>query len=314
MNIIRLYNQNRKQLFIIALIILTIIISIHFVNYLVKENNERKFSNVTSSSSTYSTTTTYNPQDSVISSLSVSNEIYQEAKNLIDNFMEYCNEGNVKEAYNLLSNDCKEVMFPTLEYFVNNYQKVIFSKDRLYSIQNWTGAIYKINITENILATGKSNNGIAIEDYFTIINEDGNSKLNINGFIRREKLSKKSTNENLEFEIIYKDIYMEHLIYTMKVNNKTDKIILLDSGESTQNMYIMDEKNVKYMSYRNEVPNAELKILPYSQNELQIKYMCPYVRTRIINSLIFKDIIVDYNAYSTYGSENTNKISIKIEL
>lgn len=316
MNIIRLYNQNRKQLFILILIVTFIILTIHFVNYLVKKNNEKDLNNGISSSSTSSATTTYNPQQSAISSSSVSNAIYAKESKLIDDFMKYCNEGNAQKAYELLSSDCKTVMFPTLEYFISNYQKSIFTKDRLYSIQNWTGKIYKIDITENMLSTGKSNNGIAIQDYFTIINEDKDIKLNINGFIGRNQLSKKISNDILSIEAIYEDLYMDYVIYTVKVQNKTDKTILMDSGESTQNMYIIDENKVKYMSYRNEVTDAELKLLPYAENQFQIKFMSAYVSKKSINSLIFKDIVLDYNNYSTYDSkqEYTNRTSIKIEL
>ena len=316
MNIIRLYNQNRKQLFIVILIVVSVILAIRFVNYLVIKDNEEKLNDVMSSSSTNNATTTYKPEQSPISSSSVSSSTYKLQSELIDKFMKNCNEGNTKEAYNLLSNDCKTVLFPTLEHFINNYQKQIFIQSKLYSIKNWIGSTYKINITENILATGKSNNGITMEDYFTIVNEDNENKLNINGFISRRQINKSNSKNNVNIEVLYKDTYMDYTTYTIKATNNTDKTILLDSKESTQKMYIIDSNNTKYTSYSNEIPTAELKVLPYSSNTIKIKYASVYVSKRQIASLIFGDVILDYNTYEAYTlkKDYTNRASIKVEL
>ena len=295
--LIRLYNQNRKQLFILILIVVAIILSIRFFDNLAQKENEKNLNSGTISSST-SSTTTYKPQQSAISSSTVPNSIYKEQSKIIDDFIKYCNEGNTKEAYDLLSKDCKEIMFPTLEYFIENYYKMIFNEKKIYSIKNWTNNTYKINMTENILSTGKVSNGVSIEDYFTIVNAE--KKLNINGFIGRTNLNTSTSNNNLEFNILYEDQYMDYVIYTLKVKNKTDKTVLLDSGENTQNMYISDQNNVKYTSYRNEVTDAELKILPNSENIIKIKYASTYVMNRNINYLVFKDIILDSNAYDEY--------------
>lgn len=316
MNIIRLYNQNRKQLFIVILIVASIILTIHFVNYLVKKDNKENLNNGTSSSSTSSATTTYNPQQSAISSSTVSDKKYKEDSNIIDKFIKYCNEGNIQDAYNLLSTACKEIEFPTLEYFINNYYKEIFKENRLYTIKNWTGSTYKINITENMLATGEYHNGISIEDYFTIVTENGSKKLNINGFIRKNEMKKSNSKNNLEIQVICEYTYMDYVIYSVKAKNKTSKTILLDSGETTQNLYIVDNNNVKYMSYRNEIPSAELKILPNSENELKIKYSSMYTKDRRINSLIFNDIILDYEEYNDciLKGNYINRASIKVEI
>ena len=74
--IIRWYNRNRKELFIVLIIIAAIIASIHFVNYLVVKDKEENLNSGISSSSTNSATTTYKPQESAISSSSVSNSVY----------------------------------------------------------------------------------------------------------------------------------------------------------------------------------------------------------------------------------------------
>lgn len=315
MNIIRLYNQNRKQLFILVLIIAFIIFVIHFANYLVKKDNLDNSNNV-SSSSTSSATTTHNPQKSAISSYSVSNSVFKGQSEIIDNFIKYCNEGNTKQAYELLSNDCKEVLFPTLEYFTDYYYKSIFKEQKIHTIQNWSGDTYKIRLVQNILATGKSNNGIAIEDYYTIVNEENTYKLNINGFVSRNKINKKGLKQGIEIETQYVDIYMDKRVYTIKAKNTTNKTILLDSGESSQSMYIMDSNNIKYMAYINEISVGQLIVLPNSTNTIEIKYSSSNIQNRQFKYMVFKDIILDYEDYNTYilKGNYSDRVSVEIEL
>ena len=57
--------------------------------------------------------------------------------NIIDNFIEYCNNGNVKEAYDLLSSDCKESKYPNVDIFTNNYYNKIFETSKTYTVQAW---------------------------------------------------------------------------------------------------------------------------------------------------------------------------------
>lgn len=315
MNIIRrFYNQNRKQIFKVIFIIASIIASIHFLNYLVGISNNKNLNNGVNSNSTVSTITVNNPQQSAISSSTVSNNEYKIHSELIDNFIKYCNEGKVSSAYDLLSTSCKEVMFPTLEYFTDNYQKVIFTEEKIYTIKNWTGSVYKISLTENLLTTGKSNNGIITEDFFNIVSEDGINKLNINGFIQRIQLNKKNIKNNIEVEVLYVDTYMDYTKYTLKVKNNNNKCITLDSGETTQNMYLIDDNMVKYLSARNEITNAELKVQPYANKEIQIKYLSAYISTKKIESLVFNDIILDFDSYEENDVKENYKDRINLEI
>lgn len=151
----RFYNQNRKTIWItIAIIIFTIII-IQALNYIVK-NNQNKSINSTSSLNTTSTTN-YDPNYSVITGDKIEETTNKETTNIIDNFIKYCNEGNTEKAYNLLTDDCKSELFPTLEIFVNNYYKKIFTNYKTYNIQAWiisdSSYTYKIRILDDILST-----------------------------------------------------------------------------------------------------------------------------------------------------------------
>ena len=109
-------------------------------------------------------------------------EMPKEAKKIIDNFVTYCNNGEIEEAYNLLSEECKEELFPDLETFKNNYHSKIFTDYKMYNLMAWINSdncfTYKVEITEDILTTGGASE-LNIEDYYTIVKNNNEYKLNI---------------------------------------------------------------------------------------------------------------------------------------
>ena len=44
----------------------------------------------------------------------------------LDTFVQYCNEGKINEAYNLLSDDCKAQMYTNVEDFKTRYYNHVF--------------------------------------------------------------------------------------------------------------------------------------------------------------------------------------------
>ena len=121
---IRYFNQNTKSILKVIGIIVFIIIIIQLLNSMAKVSVEeqRKQAINNEIASTNQNTSSYSK--SIISDQEIEEDTYKEHSNIIENFINYCNNGDVQNAYNLLSNDCKEEMFPTLEYFKNNYEYV----------------------------------------------------------------------------------------------------------------------------------------------------------------------------------------------
>jgi len=82
----------------------------------------------------------------------------QEERHLISSFISYANNGRIEEAYNLLSEESKEINFPTVQAFANNYHSRIFSEYRLYDIQMWimdVGTTYRVRFLPDILSSRK---------------------------------------------------------------------------------------------------------------------------------------------------------------
>ena len=176
--ILSFYNSNRRVIWIAILAIAFTIILLQTLNNDAKKRNSEINTNDEINSS--SNTTIYpNNQEDFLSSNYNSEKIQDEKLKLISAFLEKCNNGKIKEAYDLLSTDCKEEMFPVLEKFKNDYTDLVFNTAKTYDIKLWMSgkySIYKISIYENALATGVVNNN-AIDSYYTVVEENNDYKI-----------------------------------------------------------------------------------------------------------------------------------------
>ena len=216
----------------------------------------------------------------------------------INQFVQLCNEGNVNEAYNMLSDECKEDVYPSLDSFSNNYYNTIFNGQRKnISVENWVDNIYKVTFENDALSTGIYTQEGTIQDYITVArNENNELRLNINNYIGREKINKTYTDvSNVTITVLRSDTYMDYETYTYSITNNTNNTILLDDKSSTDNMYIQDENENQYTAYIHELSEAQLTITPGETKEVTIKYYSRYGSTKNITQVVFNKIILNYN-------------------
>lgn len=310
MNIIRYYNQNRRTIWIVIIAIILIIIAIHTLNNIVKINKKEKANSIKNIINEEEYKNNLN-----IHTLLSDNDVEEQKELIIDQFIRYCNAGKIEEAYNLLTENCKKELFPTIEIFKQNYYNKIFNTTKLYSKEKFIGKTYKIKLYEDILSTGIVNSK-TIEDYYTIEKENNKTKINISNYIGEKEINKTSESKILKLNIIKKQIYKEYEEYEIKVTNLSDKTIKLDSSESTKTIYLKGEKNVKYYSLSHEIIENNLIIKPNETKTITIKFSKEYNSNNIINSLVFSDIILDYDLYQTKEKkkEYTNRSSILVNL
>jgi len=103
--IMRWYNQNRKIIWIVILTVVGIIALIQTLN-----NNYENDKNTISNS-----VTTYSKDNySVITREEINETTSEESISLITNFIKYCNNQEIEKAYDLLSTQCKEELYPSL--------------------------------------------------------------------------------------------------------------------------------------------------------------------------------------------------------
>jgi hypothetical protein len=99
-------------------------------------------------------TGTYSP---VLSSETISRGQVERNINVISQFIAYNNSGSIMEAYNLLTEESRQLYFPTVQDFVRNYHSVVFSEHRMYNTQLWANEngwhTYRVEFIPDILTS-----------------------------------------------------------------------------------------------------------------------------------------------------------------
>ena len=285
--IIRWYNRNRKMVWIVVLTIVAIIGLIQTLNNYYKNNPKDE------SSSTISTTAYNTTNYAVVTQEEISETVSEDSIDLIGNFFEYCNNGQIENAYNLISSECKQELYSTIEDFKIKYYNRIFTEQKSYDLTLWITTskrlTYKVQIMADLLATGKKEN-MPIEDYYTIIYENGDYKLNISRYIGKEYINCYKTQNNITVNVICKKMYMDYELYEIEVQNNTGSKLIFNTKENTHSIYVQDENELKYIAFLNEIPDIDLEILHGTTKKLEIKFNRGYKPNINIEKIVFEDI------------------------
>lgn len=306
--LIRFYNKNRKVIWMYILIIGACIILLQTLNGYAKIVNEKNKEKEDSFSTTSNNTIKQN--------YSITNDttIDQSANDIlvgkIDSFIKCCNNGFTEQAYSLLSDDCKNELYETKEIFEKKYYKNIFNKKRIYEAQLWITDsdryTYRITFAEDMITTGNVNY-LEIEDYYTLVYENGTYKLNINKFIGTEEIEKETTKNEITFRVQKRKIYIDYEKYELNITNKTGKKIMLESREHSNKVYVEDQNEVKYIAHMYELTDEQIKINSKSEKDITIKFERIYKPKIKDEKIVFEDIVLDYNNYvKNKSSERLN--------
>ena len=317
--LIRFYNKNRKKIIKTILIIVFIIGIIQLLDYFAEVKNEQSISstNVIENNIKNENSEELISDKSLITGQKISSTKLERDTEIINEFVEKCNNQDFTGAYNLLTEECKEVMFPTLQDFYDIYYISTFNNEkRLHTIENWNGNIYQVRFSEDLLTTGKLDGNETKQDYITIVKQDEEIRLNINSYIGRENSNEVTEQKNIEVTVTSIDKYMDYEIYNLSIKNNSKNTILLDTSDDTKSVYLLDKNNMKYYFYNSEIVESELIIESEFTNKLQIKFNNPYISTRKINSLVFSKLVLNYeeylNAKDITDFQNFYQLKIKI--
>lgn len=290
--IIRYWNQNRKQIIIIIAIIAFIIIMLQVVNELLKPTKESNQNNNKSNVSDLQ-----KPTQSAITGQNVTEETSEENTEIIKSFIDYCNSSEIEKAYDLLSNDCKEE-FGNLDTFMSDYYKRNFKTKKTYNLDfmfsEQGSYTYKVTYYEDdLLATGGTTTNKNFEDYITIINQNGERKLNINNFIKKQEINKTQATEAIQITIKNKRVYRSYEQYRILIKNNTKNTISISDGENSEDIYLLDKNEAKYEAFIHEIPLENLSIKPMRTIELDITFNKIYYTYRNIEKIQFNNICLD---------------------
>lgn len=313
------YNSNRRRFWTIVIIVILIFAVIRITDEFLKQRQNDRNQN-TNRVDINSSLNSISMQDnkSVITGQKMTEEQVDSLK-ILDDFASLCSANKFNEAYNLLSEDCKSEMYPTVNNFKNNYYNKVFAgKEKIVSADNWIGNIYKVQFADNPLASGTYTSENVVEDYITIVTDnEGNRKLNINSFIRKQSLNKEQETSNITVKVLEKYAYMDYEIYTFEITNNTNSSILLNNNSASgEAMYVEDANGIRYSAYTHELSEAYLKLASKETRKIKIKYYNKYGSNKEIKSVVFGRVILDYEVYENYENQAyyTNYINIQITL
>ena len=306
---IRFWNQNRIRIIITALIVVFIIILIQAINAVLKNSRVEEY--------TPNNTTivdTGKPTESVISGEEAPEEDTENNLEIIRQFVEYGNNKNYQSAYNLLSDDCKQEIFRSLDEFITDYCNNIFNKNVTYELELWDyvsdAYTYRILYYENnLLQTGNASSNNNIEDYITVVETDSGNRLNINGFIRKDNINKIGEIPEIQIIVNYRERYRDFERYNITVKNTSSNTILLSEGQNGNDICLIDTNDVEYDSIINEVPMIDLELNPGEEKTIEIKFYKMYNLYRTIDKISFKSIVLNKD-----NINDANKISINIDI
>ena len=305
---------NRYKILVVIIAIILFLCIVQFLNSVSKEQIEEENKNALNITNT---TSSYTPEKTLILGDDVPKETQKTNTNIIDTFIKYCNEKEIEKAYNLLTEECKEQIFnSSIENFKKDYIEKIFNEKKIYSMQSWITLgnmyTYQVYISHDMLATGKV--GEKLENYYTIVKRNGEYKLNINRYIGRININKKSTVKDVTITVLSKDMYKDYEIYNLNIQNNTNNTILLDSKEHEKSAYVSGENGATYGSFMYEMDDNLLKLRPHLGRNISIRFNKIYAPNININKITFSDIIENVEEYNNTQNKNEYKERIKIDV
>lgn len=244
----------------------------------------------------------YKPTKTIASGKNISSEEYEEENNLVEVFIDNCNNQNVEEAYEMLTNDCKEDLFPDVETFKENYYNNIFTEKRVYNMQSWIVKenyhTYIVRFVNDALNTGIYKKDNVYQDYITIVNENDSKKISICNFIKNEKVNKTLDENQISISVTNKKEYMDYLVFVINVKNNSSKTIKLDAYERLDGIKLKMNNGSNYPIDWNGFIMDNLIIKPGNNQKLQIRFNVPYGLNSIPKKIEFTNIVLDYNVYN----------------
>ncbi len=307
-SIIRFYNLNKGKIWRIIIIVVAIILLIQVLNSIAKKSREESSNVVNDETSNKSQTSSKSPnimQTQVSTGGSdVSKSDARNNQMLIANFVSYCNNKSITDAYNMLSEECKKELFSTEDEFNNKYLKKIFTNKKDYNIEAWkntsVGVTYRVTYVDDILSTGKV--GTNTEDYITV---DGNGKLNIFRFIGSEKLNKSASNDIATIQILDKVVYDDYEKYSIRVTNNTKNTIMINRKEDNDGIYtVYSGSSEKYSAFISEIYEQNLTIEANQTKYLSIRINKLYTGDSAVKKMVFSDIIKNKKEFEKYETKS----------
>lgn len=290
------FKKHRNKIVIIAIIWIVIII----INYFLGKTNIQ-----------VSSKDTYTPHEVLLKSdFNVPKDLQNPIEDLIDDYINKCNNKDYAGAYELLDEDCKKYVFDdSLDNFTEYASGIFNTTQKRYSIQNYSNYgkyyIYNVKIIDNIIETGLTGQEYAYYEEKMGISQSGNTlKLNVNDFMGHTELKKVGEDDNIKIRVETRDEFYEFEIYTIKITNKTDKQLVLFDGIVADELKLgtdTDERNPIKV-------NDTIELIPQETKTFEVTFAKYYDEKQKADTISFNKIRIMNENYT--GEEESEEEEI----
>lgn len=298
---IRDFFKGNKSKIIIALVVWLIIF---VINQIVKNYKAPQVPNIS-----------YSPHEAVMDNSKVPEKLQGPIEELINKYIEYCNNKDYESAYNMLSTECRNEVFPNIEDF-KKYINKIFDEKKVYAIQDYSNKdntyVYKVNIFEDILATGLTGEDelSVYSEKFVIKNDNGNLSFAIKEFIDKRENYQIYEDEYIKVEVLNVKQTYENQIYSLKLTNRCEHpIVLADKTEQYEILLELKDDNRNIQG----IPNGGIYLNPYENKQVEFKFVKFFDEDQDTKSIIFNAVRV-LKSYSGLESRRQSEMDNAIKL
>lgn len=314
--LISLCNRNRKAIMTVVGVLLAVFILIQLLNKMAK--NELKKQNDTNTIITSGTNTIVDKSantvqtESVLDDSKISENKAESNQDIINNFIEYCNNGKVTDAYSLISDDCKSNVLKTEEDFKSRYIDIVFTNQKQYNIQNLysseLGTTYRITYINDALSTGVV--GTNIEDYLTV----KNGKISLYRYIGHVDVNQKNDNGILSVVVKDRNIYDEYEEYNLEISNLSNNPIMINRHEDNGGIYAIYDNSQAYKAIISETYSGNLALEAGQTKYIKIKINKMYNGDYKVKSLNLTDIINNKQIFDSVQNKSEYTDISKLEI
>lgn len=305
-------NNNREKISLLLKVLGATAIVVFIMAGIMRMNNKHDNNSIDQAQ------TVYKPRETIIEGGKVETQEYEEHSSYVETFVNYCSEGKVNEAYNMLSDECKGNLYKTVEEFKTKYCDKYFSTKKEYTLQSWVNntntVTYQMRIMEDMMYSGEYKSGEIYQDYITVTENNGETKISINGYIGQEEINKTSNIDGIEVIVKKRDKYMDYEEYTLEVTNYTENTIMMDSMERPAYSLVLVNTNNYDPVITNSISYIELMVDPQEKREMKIQFSKRYTSNVKVDYILFSNIVMDYSEFSKDKDNYSGFVKMKVEL
>ena len=202
---------------------------------------------------------TYTPDIPVIDyGGSVPRRYVEEINQTVEEYFNYCNSKNYEQAYNMLTDQCKEYLYGNDLALFQQYVDSIFTQKKIYNLQNYSNVdgtyIYDLVILDDIESTGTTEGYEPYKEKIALRIVDDDFKISNQGFIESRAYNRFAEDENLKVTVKSKDVSYTREGYNVTITNKTDKyIVLVDNTINKEITLNLGDQKRKTVNYSNAI-------------------------------------------------------------